>query len=283
MNTWGKRFVAIVVLFIVSIGGMYACTARQTVPAGHVGVKVFLYGGDKGVEAKVLGTGRYWIGWYEELYLFPTFTQTKTWDGDDAFTFQDVDGLTISAGVGTTYEVDKSKAALLFQEYRLGIEEITDTVIRAKIRDALVRLASTRKVDVIYGTGKSQLLDEALSLVQRQMAPVGINVKSLYWAGSMGLPRLVLQSLNSKIQQTQIAGQRENMLRTAEANAKIKRTNAQANADAVLIEARGQADANRLLAQSITPELVRYRTIQKWKGDVPRVTSGATPIIDLRN
>lgn len=46
------------------------------VEAGYVGVRVNLLGGNKGVDSEVLGVGRYWIGWNQELYLFPTFQQT---------------------------------------------------------------------------------------------------------------------------------------------------------------------------------------------------------------
>ena len=55
---------------------MVACSKA---PAGHVGVKYYLLGGDKGVDSEELPPGRYWIGVNEELYLFPTFTQNYVW------------------------------------------------------------------------------------------------------------------------------------------------------------------------------------------------------------
>ena len=47
----------------------------RKVPAGNVGIKVYLLGGEKGVDAEQKGPGRYWIGWNEDLYLFPTYKQ----------------------------------------------------------------------------------------------------------------------------------------------------------------------------------------------------------------
>jgi hypothetical protein len=40
-----------------------------------VGVKCYLLGKSKGVDAEALGVGRYYIGFQQELYLYPTFVQ----------------------------------------------------------------------------------------------------------------------------------------------------------------------------------------------------------------
>lgn len=66
-----KRF-KLIMLVGLAMASLVSCSK---VPSGHVGVKVYLLGGSKGVESEQLGVGRYWIGWNEELYLFPTFTQ----------------------------------------------------------------------------------------------------------------------------------------------------------------------------------------------------------------
>ena len=46
---------------------LFASCSR--VPAGHKGIRVFLLGGDKGVDHEELGVGRYHIGINEELYI----------------------------------------------------------------------------------------------------------------------------------------------------------------------------------------------------------------------
>ena len=51
-----------IALMTVLVGSVAACSY---VPAGNVGIKVNLLGGDKGVDSEVLGVGRYWIGWNE--------------------------------------------------------------------------------------------------------------------------------------------------------------------------------------------------------------------------
>ena len=65
--------ISLTLLLIVCVFAIHSCAK---VEAGYVGVRVNLLGGNKGVDSEVLGVGRYWIGWNQELYLFPTFQQT---------------------------------------------------------------------------------------------------------------------------------------------------------------------------------------------------------------
>ena len=50
-----------------------------------------------------------------------------------------------------------------------------------------------------------------------------------------------------------------------------------------LIKAKAQAEANHLLTQSLSNNLVQYKAIEKWNGVMPQVTGNNTPFIDLRS
>jgi hypothetical protein len=66
------------------IGMLLLLGACSKVPPGNVGILVNLYGDSKGVQMREVGTGRYWLTPNENLYLFPTFTQTYTWSSKNA-------------------------------------------------------------------------------------------------------------------------------------------------------------------------------------------------------
>lgn len=86
-----------------------------------------------------------------------------------------------------------------------------------------------------------------------------------------------------KIQATQQAQQRENEVRTAEAEAKKKFAAAEGQAKSILKVAKAQAEANKLLADSISPELVQYKSIEKWNGILPTMMAGdAIPMINMK-
>ena len=67
-----------------------------------------------------------------------------------------------------------------------------------------------------------------------------------------------------------------------QAQAEIEREKARGEADAKLISAKGEADANRLIQASLTTELVEYTKAQRWDGQLPQVTGSTVPMINIK-
>jgi regulator of protease activity HflC (stomatin/prohibitin superfamily) len=257
--------------------------ACSKVPAGNVGIKVNLLGGNKGVDVEELGPGRVWVGVNEELFIFPTFTQTTTWEGEEQVSFQTVEGMVVKAPIGLSYSVVPDKVNTLFQKYRKGIDEITDLYLRNMVRDALVSVASTQPIESVYGAGKAKLIEAAQIMVQEQVKDFGLVIEKLYWAGDLGLPPEVTQSLNNKIKATQMAQQRENEIRQAKAEAEKQIAIAKGEADSRLLVAEAETKALRLKGSAIleNPRIVELSAIEKWDGKLPQVSGSATPFISL--
>ena len=179
--------ISFVVLFV---------TACSDVPSGYVGIKVDMLGSDKGVSDQELGTGRYWIGVNEKLYIFPVFQQTQVWtraldEGsptDDSVSFNSGEGLSVNSDISLVYSVDPKKVGVLFQKFRKGIDEITHSFLRSAVRDALVTSAATKSIESIYGPGKADLIKEVESKVRAETAELGIIIEHIYFIGEMRLP-----------------------------------------------------------------------------------------------
>lgn len=261
--------------------GIFAMTSGcSKVPAGYVGVIVNLYGTEKGVNLQEVGTGRYWLTPNEELYKFPTFTQTVSWDGEQSMTFQTVEGMKVTAGVGLTYHVKADQVPALFQKYRAGIDEITNKFMRNMINDAFNEKASTLKVESVYGAGKSALLIAVEQRVQEQVESLGIVVERIYYSGDLGLPPQVTQSLNDKIKATQMAEQRKNEVQQSIAEANKERERAAGIADAALIIAEAEAKAITVRAEALrsNKDIIQLNAIEKWDGKLPVYIGGEAPI-----
>lgn len=276
-----------VALMAVMVGSVAACSY---VPAGNVGVKVNLLGGEKGVDTEELGVGRYWIGWNEELYLFPTFMQNYEWtadsrpgsETDESLSFQTADGNTATADIGISYSIDPDRVTEIFEKYRRGVDEITDTFLRNMVRDSLVRMASTKSIEYVYGAGKAELIAAVEADVAAQVAPIGINIDKIYWLGKIVLPATIEEAIDSKNAATQKAQQRLNEVQQSKAEADKKIEEARGDAESLLKIAEAQAKANKVLADSLTPEFVQYQAITRWNGELPKMTgSAAVPFIDV--
>ena len=82
------------------------------------------------------------------------------------------------------------------------------------------------------------------------------------------------------IEEKQVAQQK---LLKAETEKQTAITNAQAEAEATKIRAEGEAAANKTITESLTQEIIENKKIEKWNGELPRVTGGGNMMIDLGN
>lgn len=280
-----------VFLFILAIFFLLFTISCNKVPAGNVGIKFYLLGGDKGISHEELSPGRYWIGWNEELYLFPTYRQTKTWTNDaredtkkgEGFEFQSKEGLKLTANVGIEYHIESNNVGQVFEMYKRGVQQITDKVLRNAVRHAFITQSSTRTTAEMYGLGKINFLVSIKNQVIEEAAKKFITVVDIYLIGNMGIPHSVTDALNRKIEATQKAEQRENELRQTEAEAQKLIAKSEGEAQALLIEAKSIAKANHIINNSLTPLLLQNQALKKWNGTLPKVTgTSGIPLIDLK-
>lgn len=73
----------------------------------------------------------------------------------------------------------------------------------------------------------------------------------------------------------------EQMKAKAEGEAAAKKAAADAEAYQITTVAQAQAEANRVLAESLTPELIESQKIEKWNGTVPTVSGPGATIVDI--
>jgi regulator of protease activity HflC (stomatin/prohibitin superfamily) len=271
-----------IVAGVTLFGATYIACNLTRVPAGYRGVIVNLYGSDKGVSEQSAGVGRYYLGWNKEMYLFPTFLQNRSWNKEQAITMQTSEGLTITTDAGITYQIEPDNIVKVFTKYRLGIEEITNTFLHNMVRDAMNEVASRMTVDQIYGLKKEEFITAVNAIVIKEAATNGINVDKIYLIGSFVLPPSVMNSINTKIEASQNAVKVENEIATSRAEAQKTIVDAQAAAQRIIINAESQAKANKILADSLTPEFVSYQAILKWNGQLPTTNAGgALPFINV--
>ena len=271
-------------LAVAVIAGMTMISTGCTkVPAGYVGVKVYLTGSDKGVSNEVLTPGRYYIGWNEDCYIFPTFQQNYSWtkspfegkSQDESFNIQTGEGQVVNCDIAITYHYEVAKISDLFQKFREGNEEIRDKQLHNFVRNAMNVEASQYQVSEIYGPKKVQFIEAVVKDVRNQVAPEGVVVDDLSLIGAFRLPEGVTAALNAKNEAVQKAQQIQNEVAQSRAEAEKTVAIAQGEAKAILIRAEAKAAANRKISASLTRELIENNKVEKWDGAYPQFVSGA--------
>jgi len=255
------------------------------VEPGYVGIKVNQFGTQKGVEDFPLVVGRVTFNPFTtDIYKFPTFRQNVIWnmaDGDESVTFNSNEGSVINADVGLSYSIIPERVPDVFIEFRKPIDEITDIYLRAEVRDSIARNAGRMGVIEIFGTRRQELLTGVEDDLNERLGPIGFHFEMVSFIGALRCDESVMRSINATIEATQFAISAQNKIVQTEAEAAQKVATARGNAESLLIEAEAQARANIVLAESITPELVQWKALEKWNGVQPQVLAGEGGIMPM--
>jgi len=263
----------------VIIGGVLALSSCARVDVAHEGVKVNKLGGNKGVQAEALTTGRYWLTWNEVLYQYPVFTQTKIWTDDnreksplsEEFNITTRDGGTFSVDIGVNYHVAKGSAPIVFEKWRVGINQVTDVHIRRLIQDQFTKVGSTYTAfDVM--ANRTQIVESVETATRESLAKFGIVVEQVFMIG-IKAPPSIMRAMESKMQAVELTAQRQQEVEQAKAEA--EKLVAAANGKAQAINVEGEALRKN-------PTVLVARAIEKWNGRAPMVVGGGGTMMDMK-
>lgn len=248
----------------------------ERIDAGHVGVKVNLYGDGKGVDDVTECTG---IVFYNPLstkiYEFPTYIQhkeyKKTEEADNSFIVNSKDGSEFSVSPIMNYSVKRDKVPTIFAKYRRSLPEIEEGFLKTAVYDAF-RLATNKYTADELISNRAVFEIEVRRLLESQLLKEGFIINQ--FTSNLIYPDTFKKSIEAKNNAVQSALRAENEVKTAEAQAKIKVATANGNAQAMLASAKAEAEANRLKQQTITPMLLQLEWINKWNGKLPETMLG---------
>ena len=261
----------------------FALTACATVQPTEVGLKVSKAGNARGVTKENIVSG--YVGFNPlttEIIQYPINVQTYTWSkssgdggGDESFTFQTSDSVSLNADVSFSYQVIPDFAPNIYKSFGADIERITHTNIHNIVRDSITRNASQFSADQILGKQRTGFEDAAKAEITRTLGTYGFQVDNFAFVGEIRPPATVAAAIAAKFTAQQTAIQAQNKVVQAKAEADQEVARAQGRAQSILVEARAQAEANKILAQSLTPELVQSKQVEKWDGHLSTVSGGA--------
>ncbi|MCC9135873.1 SPFH domain-containing protein [Pontibacter silvestris] len=245
--TWS---IAFVLILFFSITAMKSCTR---IDAGHEGILVKLYGTGKGVQDVSLVTGRVWYNpLTEDVFQFPTFVQTIDYE---AFTVNAKDGSVFTVDPTISFRVIPGQSPRIFSKYRKEIEQITTTTLYNYTRDAFRIQFNQYSTDSIISNRQS-FEDKVQVALGESLKKEGFELEQM--TSGLQYPDEIVRAVNLKNRAVQQALQVENELKVAEAQARKK-----------IVEAEAEARANELRQRTLTPLLIQQQFIEKWDGKTP--------------
>jgi regulator of protease activity HflC (stomatin/prohibitin superfamily) len=254
---------------------------------GHVGIVINRAGG--GVDPKPLGPGFHLRNpLFTAIQEYPTFMQTlvltrESTDGspnNDEINVNSIEGQPLSLDVSMSFELEGTKVPALYQTFRTDVQTISHGFIKQAIRQSLQETVGQEMIADILGPKKAETVTRTQAALQKRLDPYGIAVRQ-FTLNEFRAPKAVMDAISLKNVMSQQALTAQNELQKNTFQAQGDSIKAAGRAKAILTEAEAQAKANDLLSRSITNTLVQYEMAKRWNGQMPQVTGGAMPMMQL--
>lgn len=233
------------------------------------------------VKPDPLPSGLHFINPFTQIVEMSVRTQNYTMSnvssegqrgGDDSISVISSDGLTVKLDATVYYALQQSRVPEIYRTIGPEVEEkIIRSEIRASMRDAAAALSATE----LYTTKRMNFVEQVSKTLKTSFEHRGITMEQILLRNVI-LPDQITKAINDKIAADQEAQKMAFVLQKEKQEAERKR-----------IEAEGQAKAQQIVSQSLTPQIIEYQRIQALraigeKGNmVITPMGGATPIINL--
>jgi len=267
-----KNLVISLILAIVLVFGFLLFVEK--VDEGKVAVVYSPSGGSK----EVLSAGWNLIGLMEKTTEYPIRVQTMKNDVSVSTT----DGKKLKMSVRYQMQVDKKKVLNIFKELgSQNLEDIQEGYLYNKLYKSSRDVVSSYTVLDIYGSKSGEASQEITDKFAEEVKDMGFIITDL----TLGTPEAdaeTQKSIDARVKASQENELKKTQIENAKLDSEQKRIVAEGEAAAGIIQAEGEAKANEVLQQSISPELLQKEYIEKWDGKEPLVKGeGTSAIINI--
>ncbi len=258
-----KGFVAAIAA-VVMVALLLAGSVR-TVPAGHTGV-VTTFGR---VENYTLDSGAHLVAPWKRVVRMDNRVQKHTIELP-CFS-SDIQEVNVSYTVNC--RISKADAMTLFST--VGISYY-DVVIAPNVAES-VKVATARYTAEALVAMRDSLAMEIEDILSAKLSSYNIELVGTS-IENMDFTDVFTNAVEAKqvAQQNKLRAQTEAEQRVieSEAAAEIRKINADAAAYEVLARAEAEAEANRMISESLTQNLIDYTYANSWNGQLPRIVTG---------
>lgn len=256
---------------------LFLGSMARIVSPGNAGV-IVLFGK---VNDTVLPSGLHFVNPFSSVEEMEVRTKSYTMSsvhdegprsGDDSIPVITSDGLTVKIDATVLYALDQKRCPEIFRT--LG-HQAEDRIIRPEIRSALRSSGAAYTATELYTTKRGAYIEQVTKTIKPTFELRGIQLDQVLLRNVL-LPEQITKAINDKIAADQEAQKMTFVLQKEKQEAERKR-----------IEAEGQAKAQQIVSQSLTPQILEYQRIQALRaiGDKGNLIisggGGVTPLIQV--
>lgn len=230
--------VGAIVLIVLMVAG---CSMTKSIASGEAGVKYSSFSGTDLTAS--YGEGLNVFMPWERMIVYDVRTKTET----EAITALSSNGLTIGMEISVRYHPKADQLPYLHTTFG---QEYYERLIQPEIRSAAREVVGRYTPEELYSSRRTELQSEIERRVAGATESRFVEVEAIL-IRDVTLPDQIRQAIETKLQEEQRVQQIEFTIERETREAERKR-----------IEAEGQAAAQRILNDSLTPQLLQYQGIQ---------------------
>lgn len=263
-----KKVVAILIAVGVVAAGGYVALSGTYVGQGEVGV---VYTAKSGVKEKTLNPGFHFVGPFAKVKDFPISQQQLVLSNNaadfnekklekDTHVDAPADGGMVKMNMTINYNFIPDRVTGLYEKFNgMDGDQIVESKVKNSILAYIKEVTPEFSVMDIYSTKRAEIGQEITKYLNEKLQEeYGMNISSALII-DVQLDEELQKKVQAKEQAKQDAEKAELDKQTALAQAETDKVKAEAEAAVAIEKARGQAEANRLLSESITPELIQMK------------------------
>lgn len=262
-----KKVILGAAALIVVVGGITACMSATFVGQGEVGV---VYTASSGVKEETLSPGLHFMSPFAKIKDFPIAQQQLVLSNNPAdynssshadwHIDAPADGGMVMLNMTINYNFMPERVVELYTRFN-GMDgaDIVDNMVQNSIMAYIKEVTPQYSVMDIYSEKRAEVSKTITDYLNSKLnEEYGINVSSALII-DVQLDESLKSKVQAKEQAKQDAEKAELDKQTAIAQAETDKVKAESEAAVAIEKARGEAEANRLLSESITPELIQMK------------------------
>lgn len=262
-----KKIILGVTALIVVVGGILACMSATFVGQGEVGV---VYTASSGVKEETLSPGLHFTSPFAKIKDFPVSQQQLVLSNNpsdynsnnhaDWHVDAPADGGMVSLNMTINYNFMADRVVDLYTKFNgMDGDAIVENMVQNSIVAYIKEVTPQYSVMDIYSDKRSEVSKAITDYLNSKLNDeYGINVSNALII-DVQLDDSLKAKVQAKEQAKQDAEKAELDKQTAIAQAETDKVKAESEAAVAIEKARGEAEANRLLSESITPELIQMK------------------------
>lgn len=251
------RIIASVVGFLVVISLILGMFSFSFVPANHVGIVYNPFGG--GLQENIVKEGFYFKKPFVDK-IYKVNTQIQSLDLQD-ITIQTNDAQWVSFNLDVKYRVTNEDALTVFKNYKTDNDKMKEELIKPVVQKAVEQVTTQYNVVGILGEQRNEAYEKITESTTKELSKFGITLSNLTILDSDAGAEIEAAIAQEAVEQKAIdtAKQTQEKIRIQNAT-KLLETETQAQQK--IIQAEAEAEANKVISLSVTPELNQYMEAQ---------------------